>query len=79
MEYVGLAGSILFALCGVPAAYSAIKDRTCQYSWPFLWMWFLGEVLTSIYVIYLEEWILLLNYGANFICLIILMYYNKRK
>ena len=78
MEVVGILGSICFALCGVPAAYEAWKFKTCSYSWPFLLMWMIGEVLTSAYVIYLMDWILLFNYAANFICLLIIMYYNKK-
>lgn len=79
MEIVGWIGSICFAICGLPAAYEAIRDKACSYSWTFLALWGIGEVFTSIYVIYLGNLALLFNYGMNFICLVILIYYNKRR
>ncbi len=78
IELIGLLGSICFALCGVPAAWEAYKNKHCHFAWGFLWLWAVGEILTLIYVLAVQEWILLLNYGVNLICIIILMYYNQR-
>lgn len=70
-------GSICFAICAIPGAYEAIKNKACYYSWPMLLLWLAGEILTSIYIMYLGNLILLLNYGVNGICLAILLYYNQ--
>lgn len=79
MEVIGMLGSICFAICGIPAAYQAWREKVCYYSWMFLGLWGAGEVLTAAYVIYLQDWILLFNYGCNFICLLVLIRYNKRR
>ena len=77
MELIGLLGSICFAISGIPPAYQACKSGVCHYPWAFLLLWSAGELLTTVYVIYKQEWILLLNYGFNFICLVILIKFNK--
>lgn len=78
MESLALIGSICFAICGVPGAYEAYKKGTCDYSWGFLWLWAIGEACLAVYSIHIKEYILLLNYAGNGICLAIIMYYNKR-
>jgi len=75
---ISVIGSIAFAACGIPAAWEAIKDRGCNYSWGFLGLWLTGELFTMAYVIHKQEWVLLFNYVFNLACLLILLYFNKK-
>ena len=78
IETIGWIGSILFAVCGVPQAWKSFKQKHSNgLSDGMLWAWFLGEILTMIYV-YVEKfsWPLLFNYGCNFLCLLVIMYYR---
>lgn len=78
MDVVGLVGSICFAICGVPAALDAWRRKGCCYPWSFLLLWLVGEVLTSAYVLYLGNWILMINYVVNLICLLVIIRYNRK-
>lgn len=78
VELIGTVGSICFAISGIPAAYDAIKNRYCNYSWAFLGLWLIGEVLCSWYVLMkgvaaLFYW----NYLPNLACLLILICFNR--
>ena len=79
MEIFGWAGSILLAVCGAPQAHrSFMQKRTVGIAPSFLWMWFLGEVLTLFYILLGRFSLpLAVNYGVNigFIGIIIYYYY----
>lgn len=79
IELVGWIGAILFAFCGIPQAYHSWKNKNSHgMSWTFLWMWFWGEILTFGYVATTSFQLpLLFNYLANFLCLVIIMWYRK--
>lgn len=70
-------GSILMALCAVPAAWAAWCDEECHYDKRFLWLWLVGEILYLIYAVRTGQYVLLLNYIPNLFCLMIIMRYNK--
>ena len=77
MEYIGWAGSILFAACGIPQAYeSYTKGHSRGLTWAFLLMWLGGEILTLAYIIPKGDWPLLFNYVNNLICLLIILRYK---
>ena len=71
-------GSTAFGICAVPAAISAIQRGHDGSDWTFLLVWMLGESCMMVWVTLRREWILFLNYIPNFICLLIMMYYNGR-
>lgn len=78
IEVIGWIGSILFALCGLPQALMAWKNKNSDgLSWIFLMMWFFGEVFTFTYVVTKEDVLpLLVNYSLNFVFLLIIMWYK---
>lgn len=79
LTYVGWLGSVLFAICGIPQAWQAYRQGHCEgLSWSFLLLWFFGEVFTIIYVLPKFDWPLLFNYGVNFLCLLVLLYYKAK-
>ena len=76
IESIGIIGSILLAVCGLPLAWEALWEKSIDINMRFLYTWTLGELLTLVYV--WGDWILMLNYGFNLLCLIPVWYYRKR-
>ena len=77
IEIIGWSASLLFAFCGLPAVRQCYKDGHTNMSKAFIIMWFLGEILSQIYVLMKHGWDmpLLWNYWINtFFILIILRY-----
>lgn len=71
IEITGLVGAILLGGCAVPQALYTLKSKDASgLSWPFLWMWGVGEILLLIYVLGTgRDWILVGNYALNLMCL----------
>lgn len=78
IELIGWVGAILFALCGLPQAWMAWKNKNSDgLAWGFLLMWFGGEVLTFTYVMTKSDVLpLLVNYTLNFVFLLIILWYK---
>ena len=77
MELIGWMSSLLFAICAMPQAYHCWKDgRADGMSTFFLWTWLIGEVLGSIYVISLGNYILIFNYVGNLLALLVIVKYK---
>lgn len=50
-ETIGWIGNILFAICAIPQVIKTFRTkRTADLSVLFLWLWFVGELLTFIYI-----------------------------
>jgi len=77
IELIGWIGSVMLAVCAIPAAYSAWKEKSCNYNKLFLLLWIGGEVCLLIYVINTNQWLLLPNYILNTIAPSIIWRYNK--
>lgn len=77
MENIGWIGSILLAFCGLPQAVESIKTKSSEgLTWGFIGMWFLGEIMTFIYILPKMDLPLLFNYTANIIFLAIIIYFK---
>lgn len=77
MEIIGWIGSIFLALCSVPLAWESYKQKHSDgISNAFLTMWLVGELLTAAYVLPKQDYPLLLNYGLNIVCLIVVVRYK---
>ena len=77
MEQIGWLGSILLAFCGLPQAIESIRTKSSEgLTWGFIGMWFLGEIMTFIYILPKMDLPLLFNYTANIIFLAIIIYYK---
>ena len=77
MESLGWLGSILLAFCGLPQALESIKTKSSEgLTWGFIGMWFIGEIMTFIYILPKLDLPLLFNYTANIIFLSIIIYYK---
>lgn len=79
LELIGWIGAILFAICSIPQAYQCWKTKSAQgLSLSFLLMWFIGEVLTIIYVLPKWDLPLLFNYAVNILSLLVIFYYKVK-
>jgi uncharacterized protein with PQ loop repeat len=81
LDNIGWIGSIMLAFCGLPQAIESYKTKSSEgLTWGFLFMWFIGEIFTIIYVFPKMDLPLLFNYSANLVFLSIIIYYKiKRK
>lgn len=77
MENIGWIGSILLAFCGLPQAWESIRmGHSRGLTWGFLFMWFVGELCTFAYILPKMDLPLLVNYSANIMFLIIIIFYK---
>lgn len=77
VDAIGIAGSVLLALCAVPLVWEALIKRSIRMNSAFLTIWTLGELFTFIYVY--GDWILMLNYGANLLLLAVVWRYKTNE
>ncbi len=77
-ELIGVIGSLLLSIAGIPEVIRTIKDRRCHLGLNFLSIWFAGEIFMLIYVIPLKDIPLLLNYVFNFFVVAIMFVYKVR-
>lgn len=62
-EFIGLFGSVCFAISSWPQAYLSYKTKTAKgVKWSFLYLWLMGSVFSSIYAIHFGKYVLLPNY-----------------
>jgi uncharacterized protein with PQ loop repeat len=81
MLVIGTIGALCLAFCALPQVIKVWKTQdTKALSVYFLLVWFIGEVLTWIYVIWqnisigIIQWPLHLNYVFNIVLLVYLLY-----
>jgi uncharacterized protein with PQ loop repeat len=78
MNTIGLVGSLLLALSGIPEMIRTIRDKRCHVGWGLLLMWFFGEVLCVVYGLQLGEIPLLINYLFNVVIISVMLFYKIR-
>jgi uncharacterized protein with PQ loop repeat len=78
---IGLIGSILLALCGLPQAIQSIRTKSSDgISTLFLAMWGVGEVFILAYILLTTlDLILILNYSFNIVLVAIIAFYKVRR
>ena len=85
MRLVGLVGSALLAMCGVPQVLKTYRTKSAQdLSWLFIAMWAGGEVATFVYLLDDNfatrnfQYPLYVNYGFNLLVVCLLLYGKVR-
>jgi uncharacterized protein with PQ loop repeat len=80
VEVIGWIGALFLAVCAAPQAYkSYVEKKTEGVSITFLSLWYLGEVLTLIYICFTSVQIpLVINYVFNILCLTVIIYYWRK-
>jgi uncharacterized protein with PQ loop repeat len=77
MEWIGYLGAFLLAACGIPEAYKSCKTGNSNgLTLSFLLMWYLGEIITLIYVLYIEDKPLQFNYISNILFITVILYFK---
>ena len=78
---LGWIGSWALAICGAPEAWKAFKNKDSSLGWPFLCLWYMGEIFVLLPVMFeLKTPYLMLNYGLNvFFISVIIGYKIKAK
>jgi uncharacterized protein with PQ loop repeat len=78
VDFLGAVGVTLLALCALPQAWRSWQRGHSRgvSSW-LLWPWFVGEVLTFVYVAVTQpDGLLLANYGANAVMVAVILRYK---
>lgn len=84
-EFIGLIGSLCFALSSWPQAYYSWRTQSAKgVKWSFIFLWLSGSFFSSIYAIYYEKYMLLPNYICGGLGILIILYirikeYRHRK
>jgi len=78
LNIIGYIGGILLAVCAIPEVIRTYKDKRCHLGWPFLLLWFVGEIFMEIYAIALIDYPLIFNYSFNLIITAFLLYYKLK-
>lgn len=77
MEIIGWISQISLALCIFPQLFQTIKEKHADgINWLFLLLWYAGEIFGFIYIVPLNKWPLIINYGNNLICMTIILVYK---
>ena len=77
METIGWLGSIILAFCGLPQAIESYRTKSSEgLTWGFISMWFIGEILTLVYVLPKLDLPLLFNYATNIMFLSVIIYFK---
>ena len=77
-DVIGWAGSIAFAVCGLPQAWECIKTKSAKgISAGFIGLWFLGEVCYVASILMKYGWVnwMMFNYLCNILSILIISYY----
>lgn len=77
LTVIGFIGNLLLALCSIPLAYRAYREKSIQIDTLFLLVWSLGEILAFIYILSIPNWIIAMNYIVNILGLAVVWRYKK--
>lgn len=79
MEIIGYLSSTLLAICGLPTAILSIKNGNSRHIDNGLCaIWYAAELLGIVYVTWLGNLPLIINYGFNVVFLTVICYYKLR-
>jgi len=74
---IGWLGNFLLSICVAPLVWQTLWDGCYHGNRVFLWVWFLGELLSFFYVLFLPDTLhllpLLFNYSANILGLLVVL------
>lgn len=79
VEQLGYIGALMLAICALPQAIMSLREgNSYGLSHGFLWLWYLGEIFTIVYIIDKlgTSGPLFLNYATNIGLITIIMYYK---
>ena len=77
-QIIGYLGGAFLTICGIPEVIRTIKDDRCHLGWPFLALWYSGEIFMLIYSLILWDYPLMMNYIFNFIVVSVLVFFKVK-
>lgn len=79
MEVLGWVGQLSLTICALPQVIKTIREGHSKgVSWGTLILWFVGEVFSCLYVIFLGKWPLIINYFLNVLVIPIIIWYKVK-
>lgn len=80
IDLIGDFGVLCFSLCGIPQAIQCYKQKHSEgISVGYLGLWLAGELAMIVHAIGLPlPNIILTNYVANLVCLLVIIYYKVK-
>lgn len=72
---IGYLASMCLIVCGIPLAIESYKTKQSRVNPGFLFLWYAGELLGSVYAIGLLNGPMMLNYLFNLAILSVVVYY----
>ena len=78
VSLIGALGSLLFALCAIPQAYSDWKLGRSELSYAMIYMWLGGSACMFVYIGNTISWYdpLIITYTINFVSLAVSLRYK---
>lgn len=75
-DVVGYLGAFLLAICGSFEAFRSFRNKRCDVGYGLLLSWLIGEILLVIYNFLAMDIPLFINYTANIVFILIMLYYK---
>lgn len=72
-------GSVLLALCALPEVVRTIRNKRCDIGHGMLLAWLIGEVCLVVFALQTKQYVLLINYIANLLFVLVLYWYKGLK
>jgi uncharacterized protein with PQ loop repeat len=81
IEVIGWIGGICLAVCALPQAIKSYRTKSSgDLSLTFILLWLVGELFTIGYILATTmQWPLLINYSFNILCLMVIIFYWRKK
>lgn len=77
ITFLGWLSVTLLTVYAIPLAGKVVREKSAEsVDNIFLWMWFIGELTGLLYVIFMNHWLMALNYLVNVMALSIIIYYK---
>lgn len=79
LEILGWIGTFCFSTCTIPQAWVCYRNKTAgTLSWSFLWLWLVGLLANTAYILPTKQYPLLVTYFFSYVTLGVMLYYKVR-
>ncbi len=79
-QFIGLLGSLCFALSSWPQAYLSFKTKSAHgVNWSFILLWLSGAFFSTIYAVASAKYVLLPNYICGGLGALVIGYIKRKE
>lgn len=79
-ELIGWLGGAFLSICAMPEFLKSLRTKKCSFTWMFLILWGIGELLSLLYICFKSSEIslapILVNCGLNLAFIATFLYYK---